>query len=115
MISITAFVAEVIGTFIFMLAIVDMAFGKTHTSFGGAGMTALLIGLGLAVSIYITSGLGGYGHLNPVATGVCALNGQVGATDALLLILGQIVGAGAAFIVYYYMTGTAGKTLPTVL
>ncbi len=107
MVSVTQFLAEIVGTFIFMLAIVNLVFSaqSATSSSRSIGMTALLVGLGLAVSIYITSGLGGKGHLNPVATGVCALNGDINTTDALLLVLAQIIGGGLAFLVYWGMGG----------
>ena len=115
-VTVTSFLAEIVGTFIFMLVILNLAFSNAASSSvlnpsgsGSIGMAALIIGLGLAVSIYITAGLGGMGHLNPVATGVAALNGSVSAPDALLLILAQIIGGGLAFLVFWGMA--AKKTI----
>ena len=108
MVSVTQFLAEIVGTFIFMLVILNLLFSNGTNNpvlnpSGSVGIGALIIGLGLAVSIYITAGLGGFGHLNPVATGVAALNGSVTAPDALLLILSQIIGGGLAFLVFWGM------------
>jgi glycerol uptake facilitator-like aquaporin len=104
-VTVTSFLAEIVGTFIFMLVILNLLSSSNtiNTSNGTIGIGALIIGLGFAVSIYITAGLGGVGHLNPVSTGVAALNGDISATDALLLILAQIIGGGLAFLVYWGM------------
>ena len=106
------FIAEIIGTFIFLLAIVTLAFRSATTGSGAtdhmvqAGSIPLFIGLGLAVAIYITIGLGGSGHLNPLVSIVFGVNGNISSTDAIIMICAQIIGAAAAFGVFKSMPNT---------
>ena len=105
MVSVTQFIAEIVGTTIFMLAIVDLAFADANKAAANSGSIALYIGLGLTISIYITAGLGGYGHLNPIASVVCSANGAINAGDCAALIVAQIIGGLLAFILYFAMGG----------
>ena len=111
MITTGIFLAEVVGTFIFILAIVTLAFRTASTPNGTdhmvqSGSIPLFIGLGLAVAIYITIGLGGSGHLNPLVSTVFGINGNISAGDVCWYILAQIVGATLAFTVFKLMPNT---------
>ena len=97
------FVAELIGTFIFLMVIIGMVFRRESDPLVSGGAIPLYIGLGLSISIYITAGLGGYGHLNPVVSAVCATNGSINTPDMSLLILAQVLGGALAYGTWYYM------------
>jgi len=104
--NIGVFLAEIVGTFIFLLAICTLAFRSGTDHMVQSGSVPLFIGLGLAVSIYITIGLGGSGHLNPMVSMVFGFNGNVAAADVLMYILAQIIGASLAFGVFKAMPNT---------
>jgi glycerol uptake facilitator-like aquaporin len=99
----TQFLAEVVGTFIFLLVILNMVFRRSTDSLVTSASIPLFIGLGLCVSIYITLGLGGFAHLNPVVSGVCCANGSVTFSDMITLILAQVVGGSLAYVLWYSM------------
>ena len=101
--EIQQFLAEIVGTFIFLLVIIDMVFRKSSDPLMSSGSIPLYIGLGLCVSIYVTLGLGGFAHLNPVVSAVCATNGSINAGEMVLLIIAQIIGGMCAYGVWYAM------------
>lgn len=94
------FFAEIVGTFIFLLVIIDMVFRKASDPLVTSGSIPLYIGLGLCISIYVTAGLGGYGHLNPVVSAVCATNGSINGGEMSLLIIAQVIGATLAYLLW---------------
>jgi len=91
------FIAEIVGTFIFLSVIIGLVFRKSTDPMVTSGSIPLYIGLGLCISIYISAGLGGYGHLNPIVSGVCATNGSISVQDMTLLILAQVIGGALAY------------------
>lgn len=101
--QVTQFFAEIIGTLIFLMAIIDLVFRSATDPVAASGAIPLYIGLGLAVAIYVTSGLGGFGHLNPVVSAVCAANGSVTAGDMGLLIVAQLIGGFLAYLIWWGM------------
>lgn len=109
MVSVVHFFAEIVGTLIFLLAIIDLAFHAPAADVRAPSAVPLYIGLGLAVSIYITQGLGGIAHLNPAASAVAAANGAINIGDMGLLILAQCIGAFLAYLVWW---GMGRKVLP---
>lgn len=82
------FVAEAMGTFILLSAI--LATGK-----------AIPIGLALAAAIFIGSFASG-AHFNPAVTLIMALKGTIRPEASMFYLLGQISGALAAL--YWYQS-----------
>lgn len=102
-VQITQIVAEFIGTLIFLLVIIDLVFRSSSDPVVASGSIPLYIGLGLTVSIYVTSGLGGFGHLNPVVSSVCFANGNLTIDVWGSLIVAQIVAGIAAYFIWLGM------------
>lgn len=98
------FLAEIVGTFIFLLVIINMVFRKDTDPLVASGSIPLYIGLGLCISIYVTLGLGGFAHLNPVVSTVCCVNGSIELPDMVQLILAQVIGGACAYAVWYAMS-----------
>ena len=101
--QVTQFFAEIIGTLIFLLVIINLIFRSSTDPVATSGAIPVFIGLGLAVSIYITSGLGGFGHLNPVVSAVCGANGTVSVSDMSVLIIAQLIGGFLAYLLWVAM------------
>jgi glycerol uptake facilitator-like aquaporin len=104
--KVSQFFAEIVGTFMFLMVIVNLIFGgnpKTNNS----GIVPLFIAFGLCVSIYVTIGLGGFGHLNPVVSAVSATNGSISISDMCLLVLAQAIGGFLAYLIWYVLVKNA--------
>jgi glycerol uptake facilitator-like aquaporin len=99
----TQFFAEIVGTFIFLLVIIDLVFRKDTDPVAASGSIPLYIGLGLCISIYVTLGLGGFAHLNPVVSAVCSANGNITTGEMALLIIAQFIGGFLAYAVWSIM------------
>ena len=99
----TQMIAEFIGTFIFLMVIIDLVFRSSTDPVVASGSVPLYIGLGLTVSIYITTGLGGFGHLNPVVSTVCLTNGNVSVGEWGSLIIAQLLAGVLAYSVWWGM------------
>jgi glycerol uptake facilitator-like aquaporin len=100
--KVSQFFAEIVGTFMFLMVIVNLIFGGNPTT-NNSGIVPLFIAFGLCVSIYVTIGLGGFGHLNPVVSAVCATNGNISISDMCLLILAQAIGGFLAYLIWYFL------------
>jgi glycerol uptake facilitator-like aquaporin len=109
----TQILAEVVGTTIFLLAIVSLIFRPSTDPVATSGAVPIYIALGLAVSIFVASGLGGFGHLNPVVSAVCAANGSVSVMDAITLMAAQFTGGCIAYATWKSMTRKDSSS-PTV-
>lgn len=90
------FLAELVGTFIFMLVIIVTG-------------DAWLIGLTLSVVIYLLGSVSG-GNFNPAATIMLVLAKKETVSDLLPYIVGQILGAVGAL--YTYNVLKSKKLLP---
>jgi len=99
----TQFFAEMVGTFIFLLVIINLIFRPVNDAVVISGAIPVYIGIGLIVSIYITTGLGGFGHLNPVVSVVNATNGSITTTEMVYLITAQLIGGLLAYLLWYTM------------
>lgn len=97
--DIPIFAAECIGTFLFVLVILCLTMRDSSSAIP-ASVVPLLIGLGLAVSIYVATGLGGNGHLNPAVSVIMGWNNSIQAADVLPHLLAQCVGAGCAYVAF---------------
>lgn len=99
----TQFFAEMVGTFIFILVIINLIFRPATDAVVVSGSIPVYIGIGLIASIYITTGLGGMGHLNPVVSVVNASNGSITTAEMVYLIVAQLIGGLLAYLLWYTM------------
>ncbi len=81
------FLAEFLGTFILVLAILS------------SGGQALTIGLALALAIYLIGSVSG-GHLNPAVSLTMLANKSINTNTAIYYIIAQIVGGLVAYVFY---------------
>jgi aquaporin Z len=82
----TAYLAEFFGTFLLLISI--LATGN-----------ALVIGLTLALVIFLVGGLSG-AHVNPAVSVAMLMNGSLSATELVIYAAVQIAGAVAAVYVF---------------
>lgn len=80
------FIAEFIGTFLFLLIILIKG-------------EAIPIAIGLLASIYAFGGVSG-GHFNPAVSVMMLANGTIDAGRAALYISAQVMGGLSALILY---------------
>ncbi len=92
---IAQFLAEILGTFIFLAIIIISVNAKPDNSFAW-----LKIGLGLAISILLVANISG-GHLNPAVSFMFYLNNNISIETLIVYIIGQLIGATLAF--FYYL------------
>lgn len=81
-------IAEAVGTFLFVFAII----GAVNS---GSGLTPLAIGLALAVLVYSTGHISG-GHLNPAVSVGVFVRGGISAAELVVYIVAQVVGGALA-------------------
>ena len=97
-------VAEIIGTFVFLGAIIMVVNGSKDM-----GVNWLKIGLTLAVMILFLGGISG-GHFNPAVSLMFYLNNQLAAEELGLYWIAQVVGASLALFLYkYYESDVVGN------
>jgi glycerol uptake facilitator-like aquaporin len=94
---IAQFLAEILGTFIFLSIIIISVNAKPDNSFAW-----LKIGLGLAISILLVANISG-GHLNPAVSFMFYLNNNISIETLIVYIIGQLIGATLAFFYYLQM------------
>lgn len=92
------FVAEFIGTFVFLSVILQ----ATAKGSSFAPMAVLTIALGLFAAVALVASTSG-GHLNPAVTFLMVLNKSLPMADALPYVGAQLLGAYAAFT-FFNMT-----------
>lgn len=85
-----SYVAEFIGTFVFILSIFM------------SGGNPLVIGGALALVIYLIAGLSG-GHVNPAVSFAMLMDGSLTAPQMLMYVASQLLGGGAAYYAYRRM------------
>ena len=86
-----SYVAEFIGTFFFILAIF------------ASGGNPVVIGLLLAVVVFLTDALSG-GHINPAVSFAMFLNGSLTVPELVSYICAQLLGGASAFYTYKSIT-----------
>lgn len=86
MVAYTAYLAEFLGTFLLLISI--LATGN-----------ALVIGLTLALVIFLIGGLSG-GHVNPAVSLAMFINGSLSVMDLAIYIVSQLAGGAAAVYVF---------------
>jgi aquaporin Z len=111
------YLAELLGTFLFMMAgYASVAnFGLAQPAIPGVLVVPFSFGLGLLAAIYAFGHVSG-GHFNPAVTVAMVLDKRTTAMDAVGYIVAQIIGAIAAAAVIYVTVSqaavTAGITKP---
>jgi glycerol uptake facilitator-like aquaporin len=90
------FLAEFIGTFIFLSVILTIA------SSNAKSYAPLAIGLALTVAVLFAWDLSG-GHLNPAVTFMSYMNGSTSGMKALVYVVAQLLGAYAAITFRNYI------------
>ena len=95
------FLAEVIGTFVFLGVIIVSVAGKSLTVADKAE-TWIKIGLALAVAILLVGGISG-ANLNPAVSIMFYLHKDLTFEELMIYILAQVIGAVLAYMMYKIM------------
>ena len=95
------FVAELIGTFVFLGVIIVSVAGKSLTVADKAE-TWIKIGLALSVAILLVGGISG-ANLNPAVSIMFYLHKDLSFEELMIYILAQVIGAVLAFTMYKMM------------
>jgi aquaporin Z len=82
-----AYFAEYIGTFFFVLIIFV------------SGGNPLVIGAGIALVIFLISGISG-GHVNPAVSLAMFMNGSLKPVDLFSYVFAQLLGGASAYYAY---------------
>lgn len=99
------YLAELIGTFFFVLAIGCVVLAAPIGAFA-----PLAIGSALMVMVYATGHISG-GHLNPAVTLALVMRGKCKAADAAPYMGAQIIGAALAALVVRYLRPEAASAI----
>jgi MIP family channel proteins len=111
------YLAELVGTFLFMTIgyLSVAAVGGSATTVPGLLVVPFSFGLGLLAAIFAVGHISG-GHFNPAVTVAALLDRRTEVTDAIGYILAQVIGAIAAAVVVFVVSGqgavAAGITQP---
>ena len=95
------FVAELIGTFVFLGVIIVSVAGKSLTVADKAE-TWIKIGLALSIAILLVGGISG-ANLNPAVSIMFYLHKDLTFEELMIYILAQVIGAVLAFTMYKMM------------
>lgn len=95
------FVAEVIGTFVFLGVIIVSVAGKSLTMCDKAE-TWIKVGLALSIAILLVGGISG-ANLNPCVSIMFYLHKDLTFEELIIYILAQVIGAVLAFTMYKMM------------
>ena len=104
---VSKFIAELIGTFVFLGVIIISVSGVSSNIYERADAW-IHIGLALSVAILLMGKISG-GHFNPAVSFMFFLNKEISAEQLLIYILAQLIGAALAYIMYntFYLTTTS--------
>lgn len=111
------FIAEFIGTFglvLFGCGAAAVAGMDTQAGLSGVGLVGIALAFGLSVVVF-AYGIGGISgcHINPAVTVGFLVNGKISASDALLYIIAQLLGAVlGAFVIQQILSGQLGGFTP---
>jgi len=97
------FLAELIGTFVFLGVIIICVAGEPLT-IAEKAETWIKVGLALSIAILLMGKVSG-GHFNPAVSVMFYLNNGLTAEELIIYILAQIIGAVLAFGSYKYFYG----------
>jgi aquaporin Z len=92
------FIAELIGTFIFVLVILCSI--KNLNDLKSQSSIPIVIGIGLIAALFVNLGAGGDGHLNPAVTSAVFAKGDMTGSMFAGYVGSQIAGALLALTVY---------------
>jgi glycerol uptake facilitator-like aquaporin len=92
------FLAEILGTFIF-LSVIMISFNQKNASESESAFNWLKIGLTLAIAILLVGKISG-GHLNPAVSYLFYINKDITLETLIIYIIAQIIGATLAFFYY---------------
>ena len=95
------FIAEVIGTFVFLGVIIVSVAGKSLTVADKAE-TWIKVGLALSIAILLVGGISG-ANLNPCVSIMFYLHKDLTFEELMIYILAQVIGAVLAFTMYKIM------------
>ena len=95
------FIAEFLGTFIF-LGVILVAVDGTKACSMERSQAYLRIGLALSIAIVLVGSISG-GHLNPAVSVMFYLKNDLKTPELVVYICAQLLGAACAFGTYYYM------------
>ena len=95
------FIAEVIGTFVFLGVIIISVAGKSLTVADKAE-TWIKVGLALSIAILLVGGISG-ANLNPCVSIMFYLHKDLSFEELMIYILAQVIGAFLAFTMYKMM------------
>ena len=101
------FIAEVIGTFVFLGVIIISVVGKSLTVADKAE-TWIKIGLALSVAILLVGGISG-ANLNPAVSVMFYLHKDLTFEELMIYILAQVIGAVLAFTMYKMMYSSSSN------
>ena len=90
------FVAEIIGTFIFLSVIIFVVNGSK-----GDNMNWFKIGLALGIMILLFANVSG-AHFNPAVSFMFYMNNQLPINELGIYVFGQIIGAILALTLFTY-------------
>jgi len=93
------FLAELIGTFIFLSVIITSGHATSRCA---DSFVWIKIGLALSVVILLVGALSG-GQLNPAVSVMLYLNKDINLQQLILYIIAQIIGAILAYFYYIYL------------
>ncbi|MBQ7254608.1 MAG: MIP family channel protein [Bacteroidales bacterium] len=101
------YLAEMVGTMVLVLlgcgAAVSLNCGADTASVVG---TAMAFGLAVVAMAYTIGGISGC-HINPAITLGCWVSGRMGAKDALMYMLFQVIGAFIGSAILYALVATS--------
>lgn len=95
------FLAELVGTFVFLGVIIVSVAGKSLTVADKAE-TWIKVGLALAVAILLVGNISG-SHLNPAVSLMFYLHKDLNAEELIIYIVAQFIGAILAYMMYKIM------------
>ncbi len=101
------FLAEVIGTFVFLGVIIVSVAGKSLTVADKAE-TWVKVGLALSIAILLMGSISG-GHFNPAVSVMFYLHKDLSTEELMIYILAQLIGAFLAFTMYKIMYSGSNK------
>lgn len=92
------FVAELIGTFIFVLVILCSV--KNLGDLKSPSSIPIVVGIGLIAGLFVNLGAGGEGHLNPAVSSVMFAKGSLTSSEFAGYVGSQVAGALLALGAY---------------
>ena len=101
------FVAELIGTFVFLGVIIISVVGKS-LSIADKAETWIKVGLALSIAILLMGGVSG-GHFNPSVSLMFYLHKDISFEELMIYILAQLIGSILAYMMYKMMYSSSSN------